>query len=91
MIKSTVGSAVKHSVLRAGSVLWVFLVIGIIGWSLYAVIIKPQVDPIKTHAQKAESITNITELKEEEAIVLSLFPPRIKLGAIDVKIFGRKK
>jgi len=85
-----VKDSVIHSLWRTGSVLAVLAVIGLIGWCIYAVVIKPQTNPLKNQEQIAEQITNITELKEEEAIVLSLFPPRIKLGAIDVKIFGNK-
>jgi len=86
-----VKEVVKHSLLRTLSVVCVLAIIGIIGWCIYAVIFKPQIDPLKTHEQVANSITNITEIKEEEAIVLSLFPPRAKLGGIDLKLFDFKK
>lgn len=82
---------VKHSLMRSLSVFCVFAVIGLIGWCIYAVVIKPQVNPLKNQEQIAESITNITEVKEEEAIVLSLFPPRVKLGGVDLRLFDFKK
>lgn len=82
---------VKHSLMRTVSVISTLLIIGLIGYMGYAVIWKPQHNPIKTNEQIAESITNITEIKEEEAIVASLFPPRLKLGSIDLKLFDFKK
>ena len=86
-----VKEVVKHSLLRTFSVVCVLLVIGGISWLIYVGMIKPHTNPAKNQEQIAESITNITEIKEEEAIVASLFPPRLKLGSIDLKLFDFKK
>ncbi len=90
MRTNPVVQVVKHSLMRTVSVFCVLAIIGLIGWCIYVVVIKPQTNPLKNQEQIAESITNIHEIKEEEAIVLSLFPPRAKLGGIDLRLFDFK-
>ncbi len=94
--------AVKHSVMRTLSVLCVLLVIGGIGWAIYAGIIRPVTKPNASTSQKAEAITNnyinpstaeiveVIKKSRESAIELSIFPPKIKLGGFKVEIWEKK-
>ena len=58
---------------------WLF-----VGYGLYKAYWKK---PADTTTQKAEIITNITEVKEEAALELSFIPPSIKVGSFAFKIF----
>ena len=57
ILKKT-GEVVKHSLARTLSVVCVMLVLGGIGWAVYAGIIRPVTKPIPTTTQKADKITN---------------------------------
>ena len=68
----------------------IFLAICGLAWCVYATAIKPHFNPIKTQEQRAEKITNITQVKTEEAFELSVFPPKLKVGGFKLKIFDFK-
>ena len=65
----------------------IFLAILGIGYGVYKAYFKK---PPDTTTQKAEQIVNVTEVKEEAAIELSLFPPKAKIGSFKFKIFDFK-
>ena len=67
----------------------IFLAIAFIAYSIYATAIKPHFNPIKTQEQKAEQITNITEVRQE-GLSISLFPPKFKCN-FSFKIFDFEK
>jgi hypothetical protein len=81
---------VKHAIQRTVSVISVLAVmslISLIGYMGYVTLWKPHHNPTRTEEQIAEHITNITEVKEEEAVELSIIPPKIKLGGFKFKLF----
>ena len=68
----------------------IFFAICGIAFCIYVAVIKPHFNPIKTQEQKADKITNITQVKTEEAFELSVFPPKLKIGGFKLKIFDFK-
>lgn len=61
-----------HQVRRAFGVLCVFLVLGFIGWAVYALVIKPQTNPIRTTQQTAREITNVNVYEDKEQFFLGI-------------------
>jgi len=95
------GAVVKHSLMRAGSVFCVFLVVAGIGWAIYAGIIRPTTKPNASTSQKAENITNnyinpstaeiveVLKKNKESAFEANLFPPRLRIGGFKLSIWDK--
>lgn len=43
--------------------------------------------PTQKTTQRAEQMTNITNVTDESAVDLQLFPPKIKIGGLKLKLF----
>jgi hypothetical protein len=66
-----------------GKVIFVVIIVIVALGVFYVLFIRP------THrtTQKAETITNTTINQVEDAVDLTLFPPKIKIGGVKLKLF----
>ncbi len=66
-----------------GKIIFVVIIVSVALGVFYVLFIRP------THreTQKAETITNTTINQVEDAVDLTLFPPKIKIGGVKVKLF----
>lgn len=66
-----------------GKLIYYLVIVSVALGVFYVLFIRP------THreTQKAETITNTTINQVEDAVDLTLFPPKIKIGGVKLKLF----
>lgn len=71
---------------KAGKLLYYVIIVVVclfVFWKLF-------VAPTNKNTQRAENMTNITNITDESCVDLSVIPPKIKVGGVKLKLFDKK-
>jgi len=85
--KFDVGKLARGFAFWKGEVLGKIIFVVIIVFVALGIFYVQFVRPTHRTTQKAENITNTTINQVEDAVDLTLFPPKIKIGGVKVKLF----